>query len=103
MLEGWGVQSRGEIKGENWENSNSIINKISLKIKIIKNKGRHTHLCPLAHREENGKHSFNLATSHKEPQPITVSGPRGVSSALCRLQAWSNMQNSPTHSLLTGF
>ena len=27
MLEGWGVQGRGEIEGENWENCNSIINK----------------------------------------------------------------------------
>ena len=25
MLEGWGVQGRGEIKGENWEHCNSII------------------------------------------------------------------------------
>ena len=31
MLEGWGVQGRGRIKGENWENCNSIINKIYFK------------------------------------------------------------------------
>ena len=33
MLEGRGVQGGGGIKAENWENCNSIINKIYLKIK----------------------------------------------------------------------
>ena len=37
ILESWGVQDGGGIKGENWENCNSIINKNTLKIKI-KNK-----------------------------------------------------------------
>ena len=32
MLEGCGVQGRRERKGENWENCDSIINKIYLKI-----------------------------------------------------------------------
>ena len=31
MLEGWGVQSGGEIKRENWENCNRIISKTYLK------------------------------------------------------------------------
>ena len=31
MLEGSRVQGRGRIKGEKWENCNSIINKIYLK------------------------------------------------------------------------
>ena len=36
-LESWGVQGRVGIKGiKNWENCNSIINKIYLKIKINK-------------------------------------------------------------------
>ena len=34
MLEGWGVQGRGGIKGKNWENCNRIINKIYLKKKL---------------------------------------------------------------------
>ena len=33
MLEGWGVQGGGGIKGENWDNCNSIINEIYLKKK----------------------------------------------------------------------
>ena len=41
MLEGRGVQGGEGIKGENWENCNSIVNKIHFK-KINKNKKQKT-------------------------------------------------------------
>ena len=44
MLEVWGVQGRWGMKEENWENCNSIINKIYLKIKNKLNK-TNTYKC----------------------------------------------------------
>ena len=38
MLEGWGVQCGGGIKGEDWENCNSMTNKI-----YFKNKNKNGH------------------------------------------------------------